>query len=100
MRSKKGNRCQKNNLNVLKRFKFPDEFMIDASMALGECEKYCAMKEICWGCAVHCNGGDCQFNAITECGRNESWTGLIDGDISQKPGMHLCDLNLIILIWH
>ena len=88
IRSKKGNRCQKNNLNVLKKFKFPDGFVNDAFMALDECEKYCATKENCWGCAVYCNGGDCQINAITECGSNEKWTGLIDGDISQKPGRH------------
>ena len=54
-------------------------------MAIDACEKFCATEKQCWGCSVDCNK-TCHFNAISQCGAREPWSGLIIGDTSQKPG--------------
>ena len=59
--------------------------MSNAETALSECEKYCSWNKNCWGCSVEC-ASNCQWNAIPECGLKRQWNGMIDGDISQKPG--------------
>ena len=59
--------------------------MADAITARNECEEYCSTQENCWGCSVQC-GSLCQWNAIPDCGVYDNWTGLIAGDITQKPG--------------
>ena len=55
----------------------------DAMESRDECENYCNGKLECWGCSVHC-ASPCQWNAIPECGQWKSWSGVIDGDITQK----------------
>ena len=52
------------------------------------CERYCSKHIECWGCSVDCSTSeDCQWNALSDCGELKNWTGLSEGDISQKPGI-------------
>ena len=71
---------------MLKKFSFPNDAMLNASIALSECNRYCGRIKSCWGCSIECNDS-CQWNAIPECGHEEKWNGLMVGDISQKPSM-------------
>ena len=88
VRSNKGFHCSKRNGNVLKEFIFPTDDFSDQTKALMGCEMYCSKNNDCWGCSVHCSSSDnCQWNAITECGELSNWTGLIEGDVTQKPGI-------------
>ena len=95
IRSIKGKHCYNRNTHVLKKFPFPSEFVANATMALTECEKYCSRNDICWGCSVKCEIY-CQWNALSECGFFEDWSGLINGDVSQKPSK--CFLNYLYII--
>ena len=62
------------------------------------CESYCSKHQECWGCSVDCSTADnCQWNAIPECGAFQNWTGLIKGDVSQKPGIRYITPFFIIL---
>ena len=73
---------------MLKEFMFPTDDFSDPSKALMGCEMYCSKNNDCWGCSVHCNpSANCQWNAMTECGELLNWTGLIEGDVSQKPSI-------------
>ena len=73
---------------MLKEFLFPTDDFSDPSKALMGCEMYCSKNNDCWGCSVHCSPSDnCQWNAITECGELLNWTGLIEGDVTQKPSI-------------
>ena len=85
VRSKKGIRCTKRNLNVLKEFPAHSESVNSAFEAINECETYCSKEKTCWGCSVDCHK-QCQWNAIPECGDYDDWLGLIEGDTSVKPG--------------
>ena len=77
--------CSKRNVNVLKEFVYPTKFLPNTETALSECEIYCGSKEKCWGCVRHCQA-HCQWNAISDCGKEEKLPGLVDSGISQKPG--------------
>lgn len=85
IRSEKGKHCRNNSVNVLKEFVPPSGDVADAVTARNECEEYCWTQDDCWGCSVYC-GPPCQWNAIPNCGVYDNWTGLIDGDITQKSG--------------
>ena len=85
IQSDKGVRCSKRDDKVLKQFLFPSKFLTNASIALTECKIFCGSKNDCWGCSIDCNQS-CHWNAIPECGNQESWNGMMIGDISQKPG--------------
>ena len=96
----KGVICSQRTENVLKEFIFPTNMIIDATTALIECEKYCGRVERCWGCSAHTNTSN-QWNAITKCGGLEKWEGLIQGDVTQKPGtekMYILFIFYLILI--
>ena len=80
-----GKHCRKKNANVFKEFTPLSGNVADAIASRNEWEEYCLTQERCWGCSVHCDG-TCQWNAIPECGGYVNWPGLIDGDITQKPG--------------
>ena len=88
VRSDKGVHCSTRSDKVLKEFIFPTYVFSTSSKALMGCEKYCSNIYNCWGCSVHCSTiGNCQWNAITDCGEKRNWTGLTEGDVSQKPSM-------------
>ena len=73
---------------MLKEFIFLSDEFPDSSKALLGCEMYCSENNDCWGCSVYCSAPDnCQWNAITDCGELLNWTGLIEGDVTQKPGI-------------
>ena len=82
---KKGQRCQKTDDNVLETYAFRSENITEVYAALDRCEKYCSFNYNCWGCSINRENND-QFSAISDCNGYEIWTGLIKGDISQKPG--------------
>ena len=85
LRYEKGYQCSKTNIDVLKRFPSNSKTLIDLFDARMKCEKYCAIEDDCWGCSANCESS-CQWNAIPDCGSTEMWSGMIAGDISQKPG--------------
>ena len=86
VRSDKGVHCSKRNDKVLKEFFFPTDIFSTESKALMGCENFCSNISNCWGCSVHCSTiGNCQWNAISDCGELQNWTGLTEGDVSQKP---------------
>ena len=73
---------------MLKEFVFPTNVFSTSSKALMGCENYCSNIYKCWGCSIYCSTTDnCQWNAITDCGELQNWTGLTEGDVSQKPSM-------------
>ena len=84
----KGKRCSNYVKNIIKEFPFPSPQLENEFISLQACEKYCSMKSICWGCSIECNDRqvDCKFNAISSCKDEETWTGLLDGDITVKQG--------------
>ena len=87
LRSKKGQYCASNHLNVLEKFVMKEAGAAEAERALSQCEKYCSDSDACWGCSVDCSLGSmdvCQWVAIPDCGTVNSWAGLIEGDISNK----------------
>ena len=86
----KGKRCNKRKGTVLAKFRIhnktmPNGQIHNALVARNECENYCAAKEDCWGCSVDCEK-NCHWNALQDCGVQEDYSGIIDGDITQKPG--------------
>ena len=85
IRSSKGKRCRESNVDVLNSFIPPSGKAVDAMAIRDECEIYCSTHDNCWGCSVYC-GSPCQWNAIPNCEIYDDWTGLIEGDITQKPG--------------
>ena len=93
-RSAKGKFCQYNTVNVLKEFRPSSGAIAEAIKSRDECEEYCSTQESCWGCSVHC-ASPCQWNAIPACGLNNDWMGLIDGDITQKPGKRRCIIEVM-----
>ena len=62
-----------------------DENFEDAKIARNDCEGWCSNDPSCWGCSVVC-GVSCLWNALSYCGTIAEWTGLIEGDITQKSG--------------
>ena len=92
LRSEKGTRCKIRSSNIIKSFVFPSLSISNATVAISLCEKYCAMSQKCWGCSIQ--GTDSfQIDAITDCGKVENWTGLIDGEVSQKPAC--MEMNIV-----
>eukprot|EP00933_Yihiella_yeosuensis_P004590 TRINITY_DN108964_c0_g1_i1.p1 TRINITY_DN108964_c0_g1~~TRINITY_DN108964_c0_g1_i1.p1 ORF type:complete len:576 (+),score=88.66 TRINITY_DN108964_c0_g1_i1:245-1729(+) len=69
------------------------ELFVHAYRAREECERFCIMHEKCWGCSVDCLsaplqydrlGKACEWNAITSCGAELPWQGMIHGDTTMK----------------
>ena len=88
IRSKKGKSCRSRKGDVLKEFLFRHQNNSNASTSLLECERYCSNQQHCWGCSINCGDEDnCQFNAISNCNKEEDWKGLIVGDVTEKPGV-------------
>ena len=85
IRSSIGKMCNIKKQNVLKKFLLDSESLEDATRIRLACEEYCSWRENCWGCSIQCSPS-CQWNAISECGSVEDWNGMIEGDITQKPG--------------
>ena len=88
VRAEKGVFCNVNTGDVIAEFKFPTKTIQDASSALLECEKYCSRKSTCQACSILCNES-CHFSAISNCFSQVEWKGLVNGDVSQKPGKRI-----------
>ena len=72
---------------MLREFIFPSLDFSTSSKALMGCETYCLIDQKCWGCSIHCSTPEkCQYNAIPNCGELQNWAGLMEGDVTQKPG--------------
>ena len=86
IRYPKGTSCSHKGAIVLEQFSSTSRDPTNASQALKKCEEYCSWHKMCWGCSIIC-GQACQWNAISECNDVLQWNGLMEGDISRKPGM-------------
>ena len=106
VRYQKGKWCSDGRNNVLKEFKADSSSTSpeDLVRIRNQCEDYCETNESCWGCSVACgsdahmdiNAG-CQWNAIPSCGDVHLWAGLIEGDISRRPGITLFVQNQTVI---
>ena len=86
IRSERGKYCETDISNILKEFSPPSSQENNYTYrARNECEEYCLAHEACWGCSVDCKF-QCHWNAISKCDALTDWTGLINGDVTQKPG--------------
>ena len=85
IRLEKGLQCSKRAISVTKTFQLDSESNESAIIARTKCEVYCSRQQTCWGCSVDCESV-CKWNAIGDCGDLERWQGMIDGDVTQKPG--------------
>ena len=82
--SGKGARCKVNDSGILKPFPILSMQPNDTLDALLACKKYCADNEHCWGCSIQ-GSTSYKMNAINDCYKKETWSGLIEGEVSQKP---------------
>jgi len=91
--SERGKYCERRQSHLIKSFKMASKTLAGAYRARRECEAHCLRDESCWGCSVDCDGAPlsygrlgeaCQWNAVTECGEQLTWSGSIPGDISEK----------------
>ena len=88
-RSKKGLWCSNNNNNVIKSFYMSDKTDAEAYSARLACEAYCLPHAQCNACSAHCpfnplGGCTCQWNAIPDCGEEETAIWCPIQDISRK----------------
>jgi len=88
-----GQYCSENRASKITSFEMKSSTLQAAREARDQCQEFCWKTSGCWGCSVDCEkvpyayGAPiqaCQWNAISSCGKVESWTGSIEGDISEK----------------
>ena len=68
--------CKNILSNTIKKFDFPNVFLLDETEALEACQKYCSRNPTCWGCSLICHDKNTichsgKWNAISECNRPE-----------------------------
>ena len=68
--------CKNISSNLIKKFDFPNEFLLDETEALETCQKFCLRNLTCWGCSLICQDGSTicysgKWIAISECDRPE-----------------------------
>ena len=88
IRHEKGKKCDYKFRNVIKEFPTSSETETGYVNSRNDCEKYCSITESCWGCSVSCES-KCHWKALSGCEQQENWKGLINGDISEKPGISI-----------
>ena len=81
------NDCVITKENTLEMFSFPTEMMPNSSMALIQCEKYCAEIPECWGCSSFGNEVYSWY-AIRDCQSGNETTQIGYATPQQKPGMY------------
>ena len=68
-----------------------------AIRARSDCEEFCSWQPTCNGCSINLiitMPIRWQYNAIPDCGKKEGWTGMIEGDITQKTGTAIVQMTL------
>ena len=91
--------CKNISDHTIKKFHFPNDFLLDETEALETCQKYCSRKPTCWGCNLICHNGSniCyrgKWNAISECNIPERLGVEERALTSQKPGKNYIACNL------
>ena len=82
--------CKNISSHTIKKFEFPNVFLLDETEALETCQKYCSRNPTCWGCSLICHDGNTichsgKWNAISECDKSDP-SGLAERTLtSQKP---------------
>ena len=90
LRNDDGMMCKNIDNTTIKTFDFRNAEILDESVALETCEKYCSQIPTCWGCSLICHGrsavcdsGD--WSAISGCKRPEYSRDINRILISRKP---------------
>ena len=86
IRYPRGARCMENATAILSKFSMASDDDTNVSLSKNKCEEYCSRNDVCWGCSFSCKQS-CQWYAISACDNVLESKGLIDGDISRKPGL-------------
>ena len=85
IKSENGQKCQKDNARILKKFIPTSEGKEYMLAARTKCENYCSDQIECWGCSIFCES-NCTWNAVEDCKLVETVNGEVENRITQKPG--------------
>ena len=71
--------------SILAKFNYPQDFLLNKTIAQRQCKKFCGLKKNCWGCYHQCKK-TCQWVATNNSYDLVEQEKKIEVELSIKPG--------------